>query len=261
MRQHPDHTSPVVSEAFFSEEVTPLAEEGEWLQILTQIDNYQGWVPVSSVHKRTSPFGKNYCVQIKRCAAHLYHVPDTIYGPVLTLPFESILELSSETPDTVGRWLSVIDPQGQKLYIQSGDVSTKRILINFSQLGTFSSQFLGIPYTWGGRCSFGYDCSGFIQMLYRQTGVFLPRDAREQILSPLLVPSSEPRRLGDLLFFGITERQIQHVGMCLGSETFIHATVAENQPYIRISSIACPEWSGKGKYPYYTARRLLNGVD
>ena len=35
----------------------------------------------------------------------------------------------------------------------------------------FSSRFAGLPYLWGGTSTFGYDCSGFTQMLYRQTGV------------------------------------------------------------------------------------------
>ncbi|MCH9717001.1 MAG: C40 family peptidase, partial [Gammaproteobacteria bacterium] len=43
-----------------------------------------------------------------------------------------------------------------------------------------SQKFLGCPYTWGGRSSFGFDCSGFVQMLYKEMGICLPRDSGPQ---------------------------------------------------------------------------------
>ena len=40
--------------------------------------------------------------------------------------------------------------------------------------------FLGLPYLWGGRPTLGFDCSGFVQMLERQRGIMMPRDAGVQ---------------------------------------------------------------------------------
>jgi len=65
-----------------------------------------------------------------------------------------------------------------------GDVSlapsgTPRVW-TIPELIALSQRFLGLPYTWGGTSSFGYDCSGFTQMLCRRGGVLIPRDADVQ---------------------------------------------------------------------------------
>jgi hypothetical protein len=52
----------------------------------------------------------------------------------------------------------------------------------------FSKNFIGLPYTWGGTSSYGVDCSGFVQMLFKEMGVLLPRNSRDQAKSPLLSP-------------------------------------------------------------------------
>ena len=40
---------------------------------------------------------------------------------------------------------------------------------------------LGVPYLWGGRSSFGYDCSGFVQMVLKTAGIDIPRDTHRQV--------------------------------------------------------------------------------
>lgn len=265
MRQHPDALSEVVSQAFFSEQVHILDQFQDWVKIKTLVDGYIGWIKKEALHINPSLFlndPNESLVKVNRNTVHLYHVKDTIYGPIITLPFESRLKLIELPTDSEGRWVRVAMHNGLEAYIQRGDVVFGSTPINnFQEICALSLNFLGLPYTWGGRSSFGYDCSGFVQMLYRQMGIFLPRDSKDQCHWNQFHEVSVNHMLpGDLIFFGFDLTKIRHVGLCLENGNFIHATKAENQPYIRTSSIDQEEWqaSGKGIYPFRTARRLTN---
>jgi len=89
---------------------------------------------------------------------------------------------------------------------------------------------LGTPYLFGGRSGNGIDCSGFVAGGWATEGVFLPRDARQQILAGQLVATSQnrlPLEPGDLLFFASGSGRISHVGMSIGGMRFVHATPPE----------------------------------
>lgn len=261
MRAKPYHLSEVVSQTYFGEPIMVIEIDGEWLHIATTSDGYNGWVTAKSVVSRKDPYPstpKATTVFVDRLAAHLYGEPDTIYGPKMTLPFEACLELIQHLEPSEGRWLHVALPDGSEGYIQKGDISFQRPLYTMQGICELSLRFLGLGYLWGGRTSLGYDCSGFVQMLYRMMGVYLPRDAKDQINCDLLkeveIDSMMP---GDLIFFGYSRDKIRHVGMHLKEGTFIHAVAStENAPYIRLSRVTDPAWNGSGLYPYAAARRM-----
>jgi cell wall-associated NlpC family hydrolase len=97
-----------------------------------------------------------------------------------------------------------------------------------------------------------------MQMLYRQMGVFIPRDAIDQMHSEqFFAIATSQLQTGDLIFWGRHERAITHVGMYLGKDEFIHATAAENAPYLRISSLSSFYWNENGHFSYRAARSLL----
>ena len=84
-------------------------------------------------------------------------------------------------------------------------------------------QFLGTPYRWGGKTSFGMDCSGFIQSVFKSVGIEFPRDAYQQY--DFLCESKirmEEIQTGDLLFFS-EKGKITHVAIVLSEHEFIHA--------------------------------------
>lgn len=262
MRKHPDRGAEVVSQAIFSEQIALIEQIGEWVKIETLVDHYLGWVQKDELHLRNTKFFEGLndsCVQVSRHAAHLYHVQDTIYGPILTLPFESQLKLLDPLDESSSRWLKVGMHNGREAYIQRGDISLTPTRINsFEEICVFSQKFIGLPYTWGGRSSFGYDCSGFVQMLYRQMGIYLPRDSKDQChwkgFKTVPIVDMQP---GDLIFFGLDEEKIRHVGMYVKDQHFINATVLENMPYIHMSPINGPEWQEIGRYPFRTAKSLI----
>lgn len=246
MREGPSVSSKVVSQALFGEEVGIGEKVGGWIRISTP-DHYIGWVQKEALLVRQTPYPKD--LEISRLSAHVYHVPDTEYGPILTLPFGVHLQA---LPFNDPRWIKVALVSGEEGYVQKGDV-----LVEKKDIVSFIKQFIGLPYTWGGRSSFGYDCSGFVQMVCKRIGLHLPRDAREQILDARLKEVSiEETKLGDLVFWGISEKKIGHVGIALGQGEFIHTSSKENLPFLRISKLSDPEWSGAGTYSYRVAKRV-----
>ena len=263
MREQPADASEIVSQVYFSESVHILEDQGQWVKIENEVDGYIGWVGKKALCSRKDSFlsgtGKTIA-KVNSLRAHLYDVQDTVYGPTLTLPFESQLcvldplDSSSKT-----RWIKVSLPDGQDGYIQRADVLMNPTTISVTEMCLLSRRFLDLRYYWGGRSSFGYDCSGFVQMLYRQMGVFLPRDSRDQIKSPLLRETSlDKLQPGDLIFFGLDESKICHVGMYLGDDHFIHSSPTENAPYIHISTLSAPQWSGSGRCSYRALRTLAH---
>lgn len=260
MRAQPDKSSEVISQAFYSEQVRIVEKNSAWIKIETTVDQYQGWSDSKALFPRTSRFlsdSESIPAKVDRCSAHLYAVPDTIYGPLLTLPFESRLEVLEPIEESNSRWLKVLLVDGREGFIQRGDVTLNMGHITRSEICSFSMRFSGLPYTWGGRSSFGYDCSGFVQMLYRQMGLYLPRDAKDQIhWEGFKAIPVKDLKSSDLIFFGSKTGVIGHVGMFMGNDQFIHATVSENSPYIHTSSLSAPLWNGSEKWPYMTACAL-----
>lgn len=258
MRETPSDKAEIVSQGYFSEQVNVIEENSDWTKIETTVDHYAGWVKSDQLcHKQNDFYENSIVARVNRCMAHLYHVADTVYGPIFTLPFDSVLKVVDSNND---RWIKVLNLDGNEVYIQRGDISLNQQTLTHDQMVSFSQRFLGLPYTWGGRSSIGYDCSGFVQMLYRQMSIYLPRDTKDQVkwegFAPIEINAMQP---GDLIYFGLAEDKIRHVGMYIGSGQFIHATVAENAPYIHISNLSDPDWNGSGKWVYRQARTLKRG--
>jgi len=86
--------------------------------------------------------------------------------------------------------------------------------------------YLGRPYRYGATGPNAFDCSGYVQFVYRQLGYSLPRTAAAQWSA--LSPVPEPE-VGDLVFFSFSGQKIDHVGIYLGNGLFIHANSYKNQ--------------------------------
>lgn len=110
---------------------------------------------------------------------------------------------------------------------------------------------LGVSYRFGGSSvSSGFDCSGFMQHIFRKTmQINLPRTSAEQAKMGVAVSRSELQP-GDMVFFSTSRGRISHVGLYIGNNRFIHAPRTGKS--IEITSLGNKYWNSK----YVTARRV-----
>src|SRR6185369_2260421 len=131
---------------------------------------------------------------------------------------ETKLEVIGDSVAGGERWLQVRLPDKKPAWMLSGDTKSKPEKLSVRKMVELSKQFLGLPYLWGGTTTFGFDCSGFTQMLQRQRGTMMPRDTGLQAAWQGATPVDRAAlRAGDLLFFGSPDKKINHTGMYLGN--------------------------------------------
>ncbi len=243
----PSADTDVVSQAIYGTNVLALEEKEGWVKVRTP-DDYPGWMPSTSLRSFSSgnpPYAATGQVaRVESLSANLYREPDvTKHAPVLTVPFETRLEVMKESSDAEDRWLEVRLVDGGSAWIQRGDVSFDSQPLTIKQTVSLAHRFLGVTYLWGGTSSFGFDCSGFTQMLMRQRGIIMPRDADLQAAWSGVAPVKRNKlQPGDLLFFGSSPEHITHTGMFIGHGKFIHDTTSQH-PGVQISRLKNSPWS------------------
>jgi SH3-like domain-containing protein len=243
MFRGPDNNTDVVSQAIYGTNISLIDEKGEWKHVRTP-DEYTGWIQVSAL--RPLPPGRAYAAsgsiaEVWNRAANVYRETNvTAHAPLLTLPFETHLEVVSTT--TTG-WLKIRLPDENTAWIQSGDVLLDPKPLSIADTIELAKRFLGVTYTWGGTSSFGYDCSGFMQMLVRHRGRIMPRDADLQAAwDGLTAVPRDQLQPGDLLYFGRSPERITHTGMYIGDGKFINDTTYQH-PMVQIGDLNEEHWS------------------
>jgi gamma-D-glutamyl-L-lysine dipeptidyl-peptidase len=239
--------SDVVSQAIYGTVVVVLEENPGWARVRTP-DEYSGWLRTDEVRRISlselpyATSGKT--AQVSGLTANLYREPDvTAHQPLLTIPFESHLEITAEGQGDDGRWLQVRLVDGCLAWVQRGDLDLTPRKLTIAQSVALGRRFLGTTYTWAGTSSLGFDCSGFTQMLVRSRGIIMPRDADLQAAWSG-ADSVDRKRLrpGDLLFFGSSADHITHTGMFIGHGQFIHDTTY-GHPGVQISRLKDQPWT------------------
>jgi len=98
---------------------------------------------------------------------------------------------------------------------------------NIRNLYTDIRQYLGIRYRFGGQTPAGFDCSGFVRFMFGKVfDMQLPRSSREMSALGSKVARSELKP-GDLVFFQTRGKRINHVGIFVGNDTFVHSSLSK----------------------------------
>lgn len=90
----------------------------------------------------------------------------------------------------------------------------------------FALQFVGNPYVMGGTSlTNGADCSGFVQSVFANFGISLPRTTYGQSVSGDSI-DIEDIRIGDIISYGY-DGYVTHSALYIGNGTIVHASIPE----------------------------------
>ncbi len=92
--------------------------------------------------------------------------------------------------------------------------------------------YIGVPYVWGGTTKRGMDCSGFVQRVFGEAGIKLPRTSSQQWMVGRTIERVLLEK-GDLVFFRTAGKRISHVGIMTSPEKdqFVHASSSKGVSY------------------------------
>jgi cell wall-associated NlpC family hydrolase len=244
----------VDSQALLGDRVIVTARLGSWVKVVvpdqpTPLDRrgYPGWVPTAQL-TASQPVSTGLVATVVSRTTYL-RTDNSSATPVTEISFGTRLPSVSVT----SAWVRVVTPTGQirRLYASAVAVrtpGTSALRVNGVDIVRAAQMFAGLPYLWGGRSGFGFDCSGLSSLDYRAHGMTIPRDADAQVRGKAVAKSA--LRPGDLLFYA-TSGHVHHVSIYAGGGRMVQSprTGSTVQTIAESTASYAREYAG--------ARRLL----
>jgi hypothetical protein len=202
-----------VTQLIFGDTYTIISKSKDknWLFIENLFDNYQGWIALSN-HRSLS---EKIFLDMK---ADTFPVCADLKGMIEFEGKTFEISLGSTLPYYENGIIQIDDKKAKFI----GAVAYIPQEFSYEKILTTSKLCLGVPYLWGGKNAYGYDCSGFVQTVYKTFGINLPRDSGQQVKLGKDINLVDAQ-VGDLAFFH-DNGKIVHVGMIIEGNKIIHAS-------------------------------------
>ena len=218
LRERPSSDAMLLTQALMGERVTIYDRNGEgfaWGQLNS--DGYGGWLPAPALAKPAA------APTHKIIALRTFAFP----GPSIKLPPADTLPM--------GAMVTVVREDGAFAVTREGWYLPRPHVGGIDEMAedfvAVAERFVGTPYMWGGKSSFGIDCSGLVQAALNAAGTGCPRDSdmQQDGLGRILgLAESRELQRGDLIFWR------GHVAIARDADSIVHAnahhmaTVIEN---------------------------------
>ncbi|MDO9548323.1 MAG: NlpC/P60 family protein [Candidatus Marinimicrobia bacterium] len=230
LRRRPSVTAEMVSQSLQGLPLDILKHERGFYLVRTD-DGYLGWVSDDRVHEGDKTFKEDWA-----------SAPQVVYIDLEGMVYSKASQKSQPVSDVVmgnrfrlieqtRKWTKVGYPDGRDGYIPSKSLEKLDDYLNrpldFIKVIKTAKSLNGRPYMWGAASPKQLDCSGLTQLVFRQHGYLLQRDASMQVFEGAAVDTTNfPENLkpGDLIFFSPYPDRITHVGLYMGDYEFIHSS-------------------------------------
>ncbi|MCK1757804.1 C40 family peptidase [Bradyrhizobium sp. 137] len=207
VREQPSSNATLMTEALRGERVTIYDRNGEgWAWGQLNADGYVGWLPDAGLARPAAT--PTHVVSVLRTFA--------FPGPSIKLPPADTLVLGSK--------LTIVREHGAFAVTRDGTFLPKIHLVPLDHrepdFVAVAERFVGTSYLWGGKSSFGIDCSGLVQVSLTAAGIGCPRDSDMQqagLGRALEAHEWDKLQRGDLIFWK------GHVAIVRDGATMVHA--------------------------------------
>ena len=244
----PDFKSAVVTQGLLGESCVIMDSMGDWFNV-NQWDGYSGWI-----HKHQGILtNKTYDANLTVFEMDGVVTKESGKTVIRDLTFGNILNgkpmsggFAATLPDGEKGWTST-------LLGRMTEQPTRKSIIRLAR------SFMGVPYLWGGKSPRGFDCSGYIQTIYKTFNLELPRDAHQQAdhFKESTI-TMEQAKQADLHFFK-NGGKVTHVALAEENGYFLHA-----QGWVKEARFdsSAPNFNSelKNKYAYSVTMEPVLGI-